>query len=261
MNNKSCGCSKAMPVRPASRMPKGMMTKPVCDTCKVKDWSCGEEKCSVMNNKQMGSCGCNEACAPSSQRDCCNRCNQPSGRMAEARPCGKIMPEASCGMVMPEARSCAKKMPEESCRMNMHKAARPCVRVMPEAACGMVMSETSPCARRMPEAPYRMVMPAADTCGCSKDWDDNWKEDYMDTIVKKYGQKCNEKNYRKCNNGCEMEFGEAVDVLPIGMGYVPFQEWDCNVSNACQGLYDGTIFPELVKPFVCTYCYEEGSCR
>lgn len=153
MNNKPCGCSKTMPVRPMGRMSKGMMSKPVCDTCKAKEWSCGEEKCNMMKNKQMGSCGCKEACAP---------------------------------------------------------------------------------------------------CG---------QKDYMDVIVKKYGDKCNEKKYRKCDNRCEMEFGEAVDVLPIGMGYVPFQEWDCNVSNACQGLYDGTIFPELVKPFVCTYCYEEGSCR
>lgn len=240
MNNKSCGCSKAMPVRPMARMPKGMMSKPVCDTCRAKEWSCGEEKCNMMENKQMGSCGCKEACAPCEQKDRCDRCNQPCGRMREARPCARRMPERSCCMEMPEARPCGRRMPEQSCCMGMPEA-RPCCKKMPECSC-------------------RMTMPT-DTCGCNKGWGDNCQEDYMDVIVKKYGCKCNERKYSKCDNRCEMEFGEAVDVLPLGMGYVPFQEWDCNVSNACQGLYDGTIFPELVKPFVCTYCYEEGSCR
>lgn len=65
-------------------------------------------------------------------------------------------------------------------------------------------------------------------------------------------------NFRKTSsNECPLYFGTDVDELPIAMGYVPYQEWNCNVSNACQGLCDGTIFPELVKPFVCTFCYEE----
>lgn len=62
---------------------------------------------------------------------------------------------------------------------------------------------------------------------------------------------------RRRSNECPLYFGTDVDELPLGMGYVPYQEWNCNVSNACQGLCDGTIFPELVKPFVCTFCYEE----
>lgn len=217
MNNKSCGCSKGMPVRPVARMPKGMMPKAACETCNAKDWSCGEERCNMIKNKQMEGCGRREACASCSPKDCCDRRNQPCGRMPEECPCVRRMPKSCCNMGMSEE--------------------RPCERKMPKTCCNMEMSQERPCA-------------------CGKDC----QEDYMDVICKKYGMP-KDKKYRKCNNGCELEFGEAVDVLPIGMGYVPFQEWDCNVSNACQGLYDGTIFPELVKPFVCTYCYEEGSCR
>lgn len=95
-------------------------------------------------------------------------------------------------------------------------------------------------------------MPVARTCGKTCEM----------PCAKKYGQEYEmPRKYRRCAKGCELTFGEEVNELPAGMAYVPYQEWDCNVSNACQGLYDGTIFPELVKPFVCTYCYEERSCR
>lgn len=97
---------------------------------------------------------------------------------------------------------------------------------------------------------------------CDRDMDANWAKKYESFCGRgsddNYGMS---RKYRRCNKGCELTFGDEVDELPIAMGYVPYQEWDCNVSNACQGLYDGTIFPELVKPFVCTYCYGERSCR
>lgn len=104
------------------------------------------------------------------------------------------------------------------------------------------------------------------TCGrsycntCGNDCNMNWAKKYESSC----SRKCDDsyvmpRKYKKCNKGCELTFGEDVDDLPIGMAYVPYQEWDCNVSNACQGLYDGTIFPELVKPFACSYCYGERS--
>lgn len=64
-------------------------------------------------------------------------------------------------------------------------------------------------------------------------------------------------SYRRENNECAPAFACEVDSLPLAMAYVPYQKWNCNVSNACQGLCDGTIFPELVKPFICTPCNQE----
>ncbi|SET40848.1 spore coat associated protein CotJA [[Clostridium] polysaccharolyticum] len=131
-------------------------------------------------------------------------------------------------------------------------------------ACGMMAGERRcDCAcsmqkERKCDSVCNMARERMCDAGCSTDW------------AKKYESSCSRnydnaymahRKYRKCDKGCELTFGEEVDELPVGMAYVPYQEWDCNVSNACQGLYDGTIFPELVKPFVCTYCYEERSCR
>ncbi len=53
---------------------------------------------------------------------------------------------------------------------------------------------------------------------------------------------------------CTPDFGDEVDSLPIAMGYVPWQMWDEDVLDAAAGLEQGTIFPELIKPFVCTPC-------
>lgn len=46
------------------------------------------------------------------------------------------------------------------------------------------------------------------------------------------------------NYGCG-----CVENMPLGMAYVPMQDWDC-VYNGCQGIEAGTIFPELEKPFL-----------
>ena len=40
---------------------------------------------------------------------------------------------------------------------------------------------------------------------------------------------------------------ESAD-YPVGMGYVPWQSWNC-VYDGHRGLMSGTIFPELDKPF------------
>lgn len=43
-------------------------------------------------------------------------------------------------------------------------------------------------------------------------------------------------------NNCNM------NNLPLAMAYVPWQEWSKPLS-ASEGLYNGTIFPELILPF------------
>ena len=46
----------------------------------------------------------------------------------------------------------------------------------------------------------------------------------------------------------------AKDNYVVGMAYVPWQTW-MNVYEPCKGLSQGTIFPDLDKPF------EGGCCR
>ena len=63
----------------------------------------------------------------------------------------------------------------------------------------------------------------------------------------------NECNRSNCVNGCNR--GNCIDKecnwkdkYPIGMAYVPWQEWR-NVMPAKEGICYGTIFSELVLPF------------
>ena len=48
---------------------------------------------------------------------------------------------------------------------------------------------------------------------------------------------------RQADNG-----GAAADAGPIAMAYVPAQVWN-GISDPAAGLKNGTVFPELVKPF------------
>lgn len=168
------------------------------------------------------------------------------------------MNNKSCGCnrnvasrTMPRMPRCMAKKPEcDSCKANNWSN---------DNTCGVINDSVSPSTCR---TTCKTTCSNTDGMVC-----EGMKNNYVDTNwAKKYESSCSktfddcygcQRKYRKCNKGCELTFGEEADELPIGMGYVPYQEWDCNVSNACQGLYDGTIFPELVKPFVCTYCYGE----
>lgn len=55
------------------------------------------------------------------------------------------------------------------------------------------------------------------------------------------------------NNCCECGFGEEPSVFPsnpmLGQSYVPIQEMNETFTPCC-GLKMGTIFPELVSPYV-----------
>ncbi|SFR73065.1 spore coat associated protein CotJA [Anaeromicropila populeti] len=63
-----------------------------------------------------------------------------------------------------------------------------------------------------------------------------------------------------CGCNSTPDFGNEVNGLPLGIGYVPWQKWDNDVLDACRGLQHGTIFPELVLPFYCTPCNRGRRC-
>lgn len=71
----------------------------------------------------------------------------------------------------------------------------------------------------------------------------------------------NMKPYRHMHKseGCGCDKYETEDMLsgmPLAMAYVPWQEWQ-NVYDACAGLKKGTIFGELIYPFL----YASPVCR
>lgn len=53
--------------------------------------------------------------------------------------------------------------------------------------------------------------------------------------------------------GCTATVSENIDMFPIAMAYVPWQQWH-DTYELCRGLQAGTIFPELDKPFLCSRC-------
>lgn len=58
---------------------------------------------------------------------------------------------------------------------------------------------------------------------------------------------------------CHNEIG-CIEERPLGMAYVPIQQWQ-HVSCSSDGLLNGTIFKELVKPFYCTQCSKGRRCN
>lgn len=56
--------------------------------------------------------------------------------------------------------------------------------------------------------------------------------------------------YAECNH---LKNDELAG-MPLAMAYVPWQYWNQVYGPDC-ALEAGTIFPELVKPFVATRCY------
>lgn len=66
--------------------------------------------------------------------------------------------------------------------------------------------------------------------------------------------KCNNVvSYEECSNSCDCGFDEEYNVFPenpmLAQSYVPFQYMD-KTFKPCVGLKMGTIFPELVSPYV-----------
>ena len=190
-----------------------------------------------MNNKSCGTCK-NMASKPMPRMPRCMAMKPGCNSCKGCNNCCDKKTDCTCN-VLGDENICTKapSMCERSCEKRCN------------TTCGNTCNNS--CARNY-----------SNTCSntCGNEYNMNWAKKYESSC----SRKCDDsyvmpRKYKKCNKGCELTFGEDVDDLPLGMGYVPYQEWDCNVSNACQGLYDGTIFPELVKPFVCTYCYGERS--
>ena len=50
-------------------------------------------------------------------------------------------------------------------------------------------------------------------------------------------------------NTCPIDKWKAIDNFPVAMAYVPWQYWE-NVYEADKALQQGTLFPELDKPFL-----------
>ncbi len=66
--------------------------------------------------------------------------------------------------------------------------------------------------------------------------------------------KCNDVvSYENYSNSCDCGFDEEYNVFPenpmLAQSYVPFQYMD-KTFKPCVGLKMGTIFPELVSPYV-----------
>lgn len=63
-----------------------------------------------------------------------------------------------------------------------------------------------------------------------------------------------------CSAGCSMPVEGTIfshlQHLPVAMAYVPCQEMT-STFELCRALSEGTIFPELCKPF----CGKRGGCR
>lgn len=64
-----------------------------------------------------------------------------------------------------------------------------------------------------------------------------------------------EKNQGSCQKSCcENNYGcPCIEEMPIAMAYVPCQQWR-GVCSGAEGIRQGTIFEDLVKPFVNTRC-------
>lgn len=67
-------------------------------------------------------------------------------------------------------------------------------------------------------------------------------------------------SYEELNDGCSCGFDEDYNVFPenpmLAQSYVPFQYMD-KTFKPCVGLKMGTIFPELVSPYVPGQSMEE----
>ncbi len=88
-------------------------------------------------------------------------------------------------------------------------------------------------------------------CYCmNNSYKDNSCELHNDIIE----DKCNNVvSYEDCSNSCDCGFDEEYNVFPenpmLAQSYVPFQYMD-KTFKPCVGLKMGTIFPELVSPYV-----------
>lgn len=55
-------------------------------------------------------------------------------------------------------------------------------------------------------------------------------------------------------NGLYCNRCSRTEEYPIGMAYVPWQKWNGINNDLQEAFCEGTIFPELVKPFTGRRC-------
>lgn len=85
-------------------------------------------------------------------------------------------------------------------------------------------------------------------CSCMNN--DELENDMMETSCANSNSTCTQNEYIDC---CECGFDEEYNVFPenpmFGQSYVPMQYMD-RTFKPCVGLKMGTIFPELVSPYM-----------
>ncbi len=98
-------------------------------------------------------------------------------------------------------------------------------------------------------------------CNCHKCCLSNYSkytDDLMEKACKHAGHECPCQDDDECECGCG--FDEEESVFPtnpmFGQSYVPWQTMD-KTFKPCVGLKMGTIFPELVSPYVPCQSMEE----
>ena len=57
---------------------------------------------------------------------------------------------------------------------------------------------------------------------------------------------CNNMSYNNMNCNTNTDY---INSMPIGMAYVPWQHWN-EIYDIEKGFHNGTIFPELNKPYM-----------
>lgn len=102
---------------------------------------------------------------------------------------------------------------------------------------------------------YRCYMQSRGCCKCNQNCNNNINEDVIEDSCK-----CVQNSMTNMHNNCECGFDEENNVFPanpmFAQSYVPWQTMD-KTFIPCVGLKMGTIFPELVSPYMPGQSMEE----
>lgn len=97
-------------------------------------------------------------------------------------------------------------------------------------------------------------------CCCCQGCNNTNVSDLSDVLEDKCDNVANLSAYDDDDNDCECGFENNMNVFPenpvLAQSYVPFQYMD-KTFKPCVGLKMGTIFPELVSPYVPCQSIEE----
>lgn len=68
-------------------------------------------------------------------------------------------------------------------------------------------------------------------------------------VFDRFGRELSSEEKPFCGGECPQPKGKFPAETPLGMAYVPFQEWE-KTYDAQAALSRGTVFPSLDKPFI-----------